>query len=38
MLMQEELVGDYYEMLVRVIDRSSIATTLLCSECGAVGT
>ena len=38
LLMQEELVGVYYEMLVRVIDRSSIATTLLCSECSVVGT
>ena len=38
LLMQEELVGVYYEMLVRVIDRSSIATTLLCRECSVVGT
>ena len=38
MLMQEELVDVYYEMHVRVIDRSSIAAILHCSECSVVGT
>ena len=38
MLMQEELVGVYYEMHVRVIDRSIIAAILHCSECSVVGT
>ena len=37
-LTQEELPGINSEMLVRVIDRSSIATTLLCSECSVVQT